>query len=161
MGNVGNLQHCCGDALLDFRHVAIEALDPLADRAHLLPQSRKSLLILRGADALRGAVALRLQRLALLQQCAAFAVPSHEPVNHAGIFSTSREARLDFFCLLTYAAHVEHYSASRVRTGGKSITSRIEALFVKIIAMRSMPIPIPPVGGMPYSNASRKSSSRG
>ena len=47
MGNVGYLPTVLAVMrCFDFRHVAIEALDPLADRAHLLPQSRKSLFIL-------------------------------------------------------------------------------------------------------------------
>ena len=52
VGNVGNFQHCGRDALFDFRHGAIEALDPLADRAHLLPQGRERFLILGCADVL-------------------------------------------------------------------------------------------------------------
>ncbi len=37
---------------------------------------------------------------------------------------------------------------------GKRMTSRIEREFEKSIASRSMPIPSPAVGGMPYESAS-------
>jgi hypothetical protein len=43
-------------------------------------------------------------------------------------------------------------------TSGNKIVSRIPSP-VRFITNRSMPMPIPPVGGMPYSRASRKSSS--
>ena len=39
------------------------------------------------------------------------------------------------------------------------MTSRIVGEFVNNITKRSMPIPIPPVGGMPVSSAAMKSSS--
>ena len=42
---------------------------------------------------------------------------------------------------------------------GKRRTSRIAAEFVSSIHIRSMPNPIPPVGGIPISSAFRKSSS--
>ena len=42
---------------------------------------------------------------------------------------------------------------------GKIITSRIEALSVNSITSLSIPIPSPPVGGMPYSRDVTKSSS--
>ena len=42
---------------------------------------------------------------------------------------------------------------------GKKITSRMEAAFVSSIIKRSMPMPMPPVGGIPYSTEVRKSSS--
>ncbi|BED92550.1 MAG: hypothetical protein RsTaC01_0307 [Candidatus Paraimprobicoccus trichonymphae] len=42
---------------------------------------------------------------------------------------------------------------------GKIITSLIEALLVKNITSLSIPIPSPPVGGIPYSIAVIKSSS--
>ncbi|MBF8293591.1 MAG: hypothetical protein HW389_136 [Bacteroidetes bacterium] len=38
---------------------------------------------------------------------------------------------------------------------GKKITSRMESLFVRSIVNRSMPMPSPAVGGIPYSNARR------
>ena len=75
MRNIGYLKNRCRYALFDFRHGAIEALDPLADRAHLFPQSRKRFLVLRGANRLGSPIALGLQRLALLKQCTALAVP--------------------------------------------------------------------------------------
>jgi len=71
-------------------------------------------------------------------------------------------------------AHIEYRSAIHIERAahkrgyhpflmgfmvGNSNTSLMEALSVKSITMRSMPIPIPPVGGIPYSNAARKSSS--
>ena len=43
---------------------------------------------------------------------------------------------------------------ARSRSAGKRITSRIESLPPSTIASRSMPIPRPPVGGMPYESAS-------
>ncbi len=36
---------------------------------------------------------------------------------------------------------------------GKMITSRIDCLFVNNITNRSIPMPIPAAGGMPYDNA--------
>ena len=45
-----------------------------------------------------------------------------------------------------------HYS--RGRSAGKRITSRIASLPVSTIASRSIPIPQPPVGGIPYESAS-------
>lgn len=49
-----------------------------------------------------------------------------------------------------------HFSG---RNCGKRTTSRIEAWFVNSMTRRSMPMPSPAVGGIPYSNARRKSSS--
>ena len=46
------------------------------------------------------------------------------------------------------------------RIVGKAMTSRIDGLLVKSITSRSMPMPSPPAGGMPYSSASTKSASR-
>ncbi len=46
------------------------------------------------------------------------------------------------------------------RSCGKRITSLMESAPRRIMARRSMPIPSPPAGGMPYSRARRKSSSR-
>src|SRR5581483_378812 len=46
------------------------------------------------------------------------------------------------------------------RSWGNRITSRIDAWFVKSMTRRSMPMPSPAVGGMPYSSARRKSSSK-
>jgi len=51
-----------------------------------------------------------------------------------------------------------HYSAIGFMVG-KSRTSRIDAASVRNITRRSMPIPRPPVGGIPNSKARRKSSS--
>ena len=51
--------------------------------------------------------------------------------------------------------------ASYWRIAGKSTTSRIELCPVRTITRRSMPSPTPPVGGMPCSSASMKSSSWG
>jgi hypothetical protein len=48
---------------------------------------------------------------------------------------------------------------SRWRICGKSRTSRIEGEFVSNMTSLSIPIPSPPVGGIPYSSASMKSSS--
>src|SRR5256886_17388039 len=45
------------------------------------------------------------------------------------------------------------------RSMGKRITSRIFVWSARIIVSRSTPNPTPPAGGMPYSNARRKSSS--
>lgn len=42
---------------------------------------------------------------------------------------------------------------------GKNSTSRIDSWLVIIMAKRSIPIPRPAVGGIPYSMARRKSSS--
>ena len=42
---------------------------------------------------------------------------------------------------------------------GNKRTSRIEGASVKSITKRSIPIPKPPVGGIPYSKALMKSSS--
>ena len=39
------------------------------------------------------------------------------------------------------------------RMKGKSSTSRIEGLSVRSMTRRSMPMPMPPAGGMPYSSA--------
>ncbi len=39
------------------------------------------------------------------------------------------------------------------------MTSRMLGLSVSSMTRRSMPMPMPPVGGMPYSRAVRKSSS--
>ena len=47
------------------------------------------------------------------------------------------------------------------RMVGNNNTSRIEALSVKNMTIRSIPMPRPPVGGMPYSSAVQKSSSYG
>ena len=52
-----------------------------------------------------------------------------------------------------------HAEISRGRSSGKKITSRIESEPDKSIARRSTPNPIPPAGGIPLCNASRKSSS--
>ena len=48
---------------------------------------------------------------------------------------------------------------SRLFIVGNSSTSLIAGLFVIIMTMRSMPKPIPPVGGIPMLSAFRKSSS--
>ncbi len=45
------------------------------------------------------------------------------------------------------------------RIAGNSTTSRIERVPVRIITRRSIPIPIPPVGGIPYSSAVTNASS--
>src|SRR5262249_30074729 len=42
----------------------------------------------------------------------------------------------------------------RSRRAGKRITPRSESLPLKTMAGRSMPIPSPPVGGIPYESAS-------
>ena len=42
----------------------------------------------------------------------------------------------------------------RERSAGNRITSRIASLPVSTIVSRSIPIPQPPVGGMPYESAS-------
>jgi hypothetical protein len=42
---------------------------------------------------------------------------------------------------------------------GKAMTSRMLGLSVSSITRRSMPMPMPAVGGMPYSSACTKSSS--
>jgi len=44
-------------------------------------------------------------------------------------------------------------------SSGKRITSRIDSAPVNVMTRRSMPTPMPPAGGMPYSSAVRKSSS--
>lgn len=48
---------------------------------------------------------------------------------------------------------------SRGRCSGNRITSRIEETLARSMTSRSMPIPSPPAGGMPYSSATIKSSS--
>ncbi len=54
----------------------------------------------------------------------------------------------------------EYYLYSvRSRISGNSNTSRIEGELVSSMTNRSMPIPNPPVGGKPNSNARMKSSS--
>ncbi len=45
------------------------------------------------------------------------------------------------------------YAVTSGRMCGKGSTSRMEGWSVRSIAMRSMPMPMPPVGGMPYSRA--------
>src|SRR6266404_7818633 len=45
------------------------------------------------------------------------------------------------------------------RINGNRITSRMLSAPVSIMTRRSIPMPIPPAGGMPCSSASRKSSS--
>ena len=42
---------------------------------------------------------------------------------------------------------------ARGRISGNRITSRIDGLSVSSMTSRSMPMPSPPVGGMPYSSA--------
>src|SRR4051794_19134727 len=49
----------------------------------------------------------------------------------------------------------------RERRAGNRITSRIASLPASTIVSRSIPIPQPPVGGMPYESASTKSGSPG
>ena len=44
--------------------------------------------------------------------------------------------------------------AHRDRSAGNRITSRIASLPVSTIVSRSIPIPQPPVGGIPYESAS-------
>ncbi len=39
------------------------------------------------------------------------------------------------------------------RSVGKRMTSRIDSTSARIIVSRSMPMPMPPAGGMPYSSA--------
>ena len=51
------------------------------------------------------------------------------------------------------------FQCSRFNAGNK-ITSRMLALLVSNIIKRSMPMPHPPVGGMPYSSARTKSWSK-
>ena len=54
------------------------------------------------------------------------------------------------------AAAASALGASALSSGfivGKRITSRMESLFVSIMTQRSMPMPRPPVGGMPYIRA--------
>jgi beta-N-acetylhexosaminidase len=46
-----------------------------------------------------------------------------------------------------------------VRSAGNRITSRMLGLSVSSITSRSMPMPQPPAGGMPYSSARMKSAS--
>ena len=53
------------------------------------------------------------------------------------------------------------YSPALLLRAGKSITSRMDVLSVKSIVIRSMPMPSPPVGGMPCSRARIQSSSIG
>ena len=48
---------------------------------------------------------------------------------------------------------------SRVFIVGNSSTSRMDAASVRNMTRRSMPMPMPPVGGIPYSSALMKSSS--
>lgn len=56
-------------------------------------------------------------------------------------------------------SHAKAYSPARSLISGNNSTSRIDGESVNSITSRSMPIPSPPVGGMPYSNARMKSSS--
>ena len=51
--------------------------------------------------------------------------------------------QIDYFCLMY----------------GNNNTSRIDGEFVNSMTSLSIPIPKPPVGGIPYSSASKKSSS--
>ena len=60
------------------------------------------------------------------------------------------------------AATQTAYDAVRLqasRMAGKRTTSRIELRPVRSIASRSIPMPIPPVGGMPCSSAATNTSS--
>ena len=93
---------------------------------------------------------------------------STSSANKGSIFTLERS-----ICTLgadTVAASAEPFTAafsalfsarfgSRVFIVGKRMTSRMVLEFVSSITQRSMPIPMPPVGGMPYSKAVRKSSS--
>ena len=49
--------------------------------------------------------------------------------------------------------------ASHHFMSGNAMTSRMDAASVSSMTRRSIPIPTPPVGGMPYSRAVTKSSS--
>ena len=52
--------------------------------------------------------------------------------------------------------HLEQQAANQLfssRKCGNNITSRIDGEFVNNMTKRSIPIPSPAVGGMPYSNA--------
>lgn len=54
---------------------------------------------------------------------------------------------------LAFARTTRGGYARRGRMVGKAMTSRIEGLSVNSMISRSIPSPIPPVGGMPYSSA--------
>ncbi|VVG70278.1 hypothetical protein PAP18089_01238 [Pandoraea apista] len=51
------------------------------------------------------------------------------------------------------ATRLARWAQSSRRKCGKSSTSRMFGLSVSSMIRRSMPIPQPPVGGMPYSSA--------
>src|SRR5690606_11427187 len=48
---------------------------------------------------------------------------------------------------------VEHGQLPSGRSSGKVMTSRIDACEQSVMIKRSMPMPKPPAGGMPYSSA--------
>jgi hypothetical protein len=50
-------------------------------------------------------------------------------------------------------------ACSQPRVAGNGTTSRMDRRSVTSITRRSMPIPIPPAGGRPYSSASMNASS--
>ena len=54
---------------------------------------------------------------------------------------------------VNYAGRSAVLMGNQSRMAGNSTTSRIVFCPVRIIAMRSIPKPIPPVGGIPYSSA--------
>ena len=73
----------------------------------------------------------------------------------SALASSAGAAASGAFC----AASAAFLSESSGFMVGKSSTSRIVALSVISITMRSSPKPRPPVGGIPYSSAFTKSSS--
>ena len=78
---------------------------------------------------------------------------------HAKALARSRHTRVPYARFRLIAFSLQTYlSASGFIVGNKS-TSRIAAESVRSMHIRSMPKPMPPVGGIPISRACMKSSS--
>ena len=84
-------------------------------------------------------------------------LPSRTSVWKCGIEAISRF--LEAPSWLAWQLGVPYLSTSLGRSCGNKITSRIDAESVSNMTSRSIPIPSPAVGGMPYSKARTKSAS--
>jgi multidrug efflux pump len=78
-------------------------------------------------------------------------------MTHEGISPEDAERALDR--RQRVEALARHRAQPSRRSAGNRITSRMLALSVSSITRRSMPMPQPPAGGMPYSSARMKSAS--
>lgn len=111
---------------------------------HLRARKYGAQLCRQGSELVAGSLAQRPSRptlkpalrLQLFDSCSGLAVPP-------------RKARLDPI----YGPLGVVYRSGL--SWGKRMTSRIESTPSRSIASRSMPMPSPPAGGMPYSNARR------